>query len=292
MTTILTHDGSFHADDIFAVATLLILYPDASVIRSREQAKIDTATIVVDAGMVYDPSRLRFDHHQKEGAGKRDNGIPYAAFGLIWKEFGEKVSGGQREASIIDNRLVAPLDANDNGVSLGDNHFKDVRAYSLVDFLYSYVDESEKSPEAKNEQFMSLLPMTKELLLREIKRAKAGVLGEDIVKKIYTESEDKRAIVLSEEFPAWRSALMQTPDALYAIYPRSDGLWSLKAVPVGNGSYDPRKALPEAWGGKGEEELQKVTGVADAVFAHRGLFMAAARSKEGAIALANLALNA
>jgi uncharacterized UPF0160 family protein len=38
------------------------------------------------------------------------------------------------------------------------------------------------------------------------------------------------------------------------------------------------------------EELAQVTGVADAVFCHNKLFMAVAKSKEGAIKLAELAL--
>jgi len=292
MKTILTHDGGFHADDIFAVATLLLLYPDASIVRSREQSKIDSADIVVDAGMVYNPTLFRFDHHQKEGAGKRENGIPYAAFGLVWKEYGEKVAGGKREADIIDTRLVSPLDANDNGVSLSDYKFDNVRPYSLVDFLYSYVDEDETSPEAKDKRFMFLVEIAKELLPREINRAKAQVVGEEKVKKIYETSAEKRVIVLPEEYPAWRTALMQTEDALFVVYPRSDGLWTVKAVPKDNGSYQPRKPLPEAWAGKAGEELANVTGVPDAVFAHNGRFMSAAKSKEGALALAEKALNA
>ncbi|MEK7088001.1 MAG: MYG1 family protein, partial [Patescibacteria group bacterium] len=39
-----------------------------------------------------------------------------------------------------------------------------------------------------------------------------------------------------------------------------------------------------------DAKLAEVTGVPDAVFAHRNRFMAVARSKEGAIALAKLAL--
>ena len=31
-----THDGPFHADEVFAVAALRRLYPDAYVIRSRD----------------------------------------------------------------------------------------------------------------------------------------------------------------------------------------------------------------------------------------------------------------
>ena len=40
-----------------------------------------------------------------------------------------------------------------------------------------------------------------------------------------------------------------------------------------------------------DEEFEKITGVEGAVFCHRTLFMAVAKSKEGAIKLAKLALN-
>ena len=50
------------------------------------------------------------------------------------------------------------------------------------------------------------------------------------------------------------------------------------------------KPLPESWGGKQDEELAQATGVQDARFCHRGLFMITAKSKEGAIKLAELAL--
>jgi len=39
-----------------------------------------------------------------------------------------------------------------------------------------------------------------------------------------------------------------------------------------------------------DEELQKVSGVSDAVFCHRALFMVVAKSRAGAIQLAELAL--
>jgi uncharacterized UPF0160 family protein len=39
-----------------------------------------------------------------------------------------------------------------------------------------------------------------------------------------------------------------------------------------------------------DEELQKISGVSDATFCHRGLFLAGAKSKEGAIKLAEIAL--
>ena len=43
---------------------------------------MDSADIVIDVGGQYDPDAGRFDHHQRGGAGERENGIPYSSFGL------------------------------------------------------------------------------------------------------------------------------------------------------------------------------------------------------------------
>ena len=74
-------------------------------------------------------------------------------------------------------------------------------------------------------------------------------------------------------------------------YPRRGSAnWGVGLVPTGEGQFQDRMKLPEAWAGLRDEELAKVTGVPDAVFCHRALFLAVAKSKEGALALAKLAL--
>ena len=65
---IITHSGSFHADEVFAVATLKLMLGkdfEIEVIRSRDKSDWDSGDYVVDVGGVYDPSRQRFDHHQE-----------------------------------------------------------------------------------------------------------------------------------------------------------------------------------------------------------------------------------
>src|SRR5690606_7569866 len=93
--TIVTHNGSFHADDIFACATLTLHLEQQGkgykIIRTRDESRIDSADFVVDVGGIYDEKTNRFDHHQPGGAGSRDNGVPYAAFGLVWKHYGHLV---------------------------------------------------------------------------------------------------------------------------------------------------------------------------------------------------------
>ncbi|KAL3186469.1 hypothetical protein MRX96_027511 [Rhipicephalus microplus] len=65
--TIGTHSGNFHCDDALACFLLKQLpeYKDATVVRSRDPAVLDTCDVVVDVGAVYDPAKRRYDHHQK-----------------------------------------------------------------------------------------------------------------------------------------------------------------------------------------------------------------------------------
>ena len=286
---IITHSGSFQADDIFAVAILLLAVGESEVIRTRDKDQIAAADYVVDVGMVYDPAQNRFDHHQPGGAGERPNGISYASCGLVWKEFGEMLAGGKEEADLIDTNLMQPLDAHDNGVAIADDRFKGVRAYSIVDFFYSFLPSLHESEEELYKIFMELVTVAKDLLIREMNKAKMVIESEAKVKEAFKTSTDKRIVILSEHLP-WRRVLSKEPEAKFVVHPRNDGRWGVRAV-IDN-DYTPRQSLPITWAGKTDQDLQEITGVTDAVFCHRGLFMALAESKEGAIALAKLALDA
>ena len=73
MKKLVTHNGSFHSDDIFAAATLIIYLEKRGekyeIIRTRDQEIIKTGDYVFDVGGVYDEATNRFDHHQKGGGG-------------------------------------------------------------------------------------------------------------------------------------------------------------------------------------------------------------------------------
>ena len=141
--TIITHSGVFHADDVFAVAVLLSL-PDierlgenqVEIIRTRDPHHIQKGDMVVDVGAVYDPEKNRFDHHQEAGAGARENGIPYASFGLVWKHYGAIRTGSQKVAQELDRELIQPIDALDNGVSIFESMNEDLYPYLIQDIMY------------------------------------------------------------------------------------------------------------------------------------------------------------
>lgn len=43
-------------------------------------------------GIVFDIGRGKYDHHQRDSR-IRENGVPYAAFGLLWEELGAEILG-------------------------------------------------------------------------------------------------------------------------------------------------------------------------------------------------------
>ena len=88
----------------------------------------------------------------------------------------------------------------------------------------------------------------------------------------------------------WRETVITSAlDALFVIYPKSDG-WGLQAVPQRLGAFANRKDLPEAWAGRSGEQLAAVSGVGDAIFAHPNRFYASARTRDGIDALVERAL--
>ena len=87
---IATHSGKFHADDVWAVAVLDIMFPDCELVRTRDPQRIEAADFAVDVGGIWDPLSGRFDHHQKDFSGARQSGVVYASAGLVWKTYGSR----------------------------------------------------------------------------------------------------------------------------------------------------------------------------------------------------------
>src|SRR6476620_10451279 len=97
-----THPGNFHADDVFAIAVLALANGELDIVRTRDETELAAADARVDVGGRDDP--------QKGGAGERPNGVRYASFGLVWREYGARLAGSEDAAAAIDERLVQGVD--------------------------------------------------------------------------------------------------------------------------------------------------------------------------------------
>lgn len=290
---LVTHNGSFHADEVFATAAIkMMLGPDfeLEVIRSREPEDWAKGDYVVDVGGVYDSSKQRFDHHQEGGAGGRADGIDYSSLGLVWKEYGEILCGNKEAADIIDKYFVRAIDANDNGIQISVPNFPDLEVYSINSVIAEFHPGIGEHGVTYNEAFMKALDFSSFLLERIIIHARGQVEGRKIIREMVSKQKGQQVVEIDHNYP-WEEVLVtEFPDVLYVIYHDADEKWRLKAVRQSLGLFACRKPLPEAWGGKTDKDLQDVTGVEDALFCHRKLFTCGAGSKEGVLELAKLAL--
>jgi uncharacterized UPF0160 family protein len=300
---LITHNGSFHTDDIFACAALCLkLEKDGErfeIIRTRDEEIIKSGDFVFDVGGIYDAGKNRFDHHQAGGAGGRailsksegqkSISIEYASCGLVWKKFGAELSGSQKTADMIDDKLFTPIDAGDNGLDLVVNKYQ-TSPYLLQYAMLSMRPTWREENLTEDEMFLKSLVIAKEILSREIVQASDAVLAHDLVTNDYEKSLDKRIIILDKDYP-YENTLNVYPEPLYVIYyKKNNDNWNVKALREDPKTFKNRKDFPKSWAGLRDKELQKITGVDDAVFCHRGLFLAVAKSKKGAIKLAQIAV--
>jgi len=285
--TIATHNGNFHADDVFSVAALKTLYPSAALVRTRDLEVIGKADIVLDVGGVYDAEAGRFDHHQRGGAGERENGIPYSSFGLIWKQFGlELCAGNQEVADSVDKNLVSTIDAIDCG------YVKGVATGISLSQTISMFNPTWQEDTHFDSCFDEAVAFASRVLTRFIASANGGISAKDIVAKAIEKAEDPRVIVL-EQYTPWKTTVHTlSKEALYVVYPSGSGPWRIQTVPVELGSFEDRKSLPKPWAGLSDKALQAVTGIDDAMFCHNGLFIGGAESFASTMKMAAMAVEA
>ncbi len=284
--TIATHNGNFHADDVFSIAALKKVFPSFNLIRTRDLDVIAKADIVVDVGGQYDPDKGRFDHHQRDGAGQRENGIPYSSFGLIWKKYGLEICHGDQDVTnAVDTGIVSTIDAIDCG------HVEGVAEGISLSQTISMFNPSWQENGDFDECFNEAVALASRILERFIVSANGGVKAKEIVAKAIENAKDPRVIVL-EKFTPWkRTVHALSQDALYMVYPSQTGQWRIQTVPVEPGSFEDKKSLPESWGGLSDNALKDATGIDDAMFCHNGLFIAGAESFESVMKMATLALD-
>lgn len=291
-----THNGTFHADDLFATATLSILNNgNIKIIRTRDPEVIKMGDYIYDVGGENDPENNKFDHHQKGGGGVRENGIPYASFGLVWKKYGEQICKNKEVAEYIDKKIVQPIDARDEGFDIIIPKVKDIYPYGVESIFLSVIPTWKEKNNNINKIFKKQVEKVIDLLKREIKIAKDDIDGINSLMCSYNESEDKRIVVTENDFPRYllQNTLSKLPEPIYLVYPGiKNNSWKVEAIRKSPETMESRKLFPEEWRGftNGDEKLKEITGVSDIIFCHQNGFYLNTGLKESAIKLAQKAL--
>ena len=247
-----THGGIFHADDVFSSALLKYINPEIVIKRIFATDDLDP-----ENDLVFDIGLGEFDHHQPNHEKKvRDNFIPYAAFGLLWKELGVHILG-EKDAKKFDEDFVQSIDYADN------------TAYpNIISQLISNFNPSWDEKVSADEKFKEAVDVAFKILQNEFKSIISKNNAFEIVSNVYNNSSLKEIIVLPYYAP-WQEALAGT-EAKFVIYESLRGGYNLQPVPNTDA-----KIPKELWGAKEFSE----TGM---TFCHPGGFLASFETVEDA----------
>ena len=273
-----THSGKFHADDVLAWALIRTFFaPDAELIRTRDEMIMHNADIVFDVGGIFDPTTMRFDHHQATYQGE------LSSAGMVLHWLFEQGHISETLFSIYKNTIVDYVDDVDNGRTLPQ---KGVPCFAqLVDMMGSGCDTLEAFDVAfhKAAHFAQefIQSIHREHLLQEKMR---GLVLEEMKQA----QEEGRNYLLFEEYVPWKKPYFQAKGAdhltEFIIFPSLQNRWQAVAIPPEENSFAQKRSLPTEWSGLRDEELSAVIGIDGCIFCHKNLFIAVFDTKETAFA--------
>lgn len=262
-----THSGNFHADDVFSVALLRMINPDIEISRVR-----DVPDDIEDDVIVFDIGKGRYDHHQVDAA-VRENGVKYAAFGLLWKSFGHLLVS-ESHVDKLDETFVQFIDKADNGVEFN----------PLSGAISAFVPAWDEDTDMDT-AFWQAVSIADTILRREVGNLQSQERAANLVHQALKES-DGQVVVLGRYLP-WHDILPETT-ALFVVFPSNRGGYNLQCVPPEAGSFEKKVPLPAEWAGKSVQELSEfLPGLS---FCHPGRFICGADTVETAVKAARMAM--
>lgn len=285
--TLGTHSGKFHADDVMATAILRLLLGNIKVIRTRDE------NILGKLDFVYDISFGEFDHHQLDKE-VRENNIPYATCGLVWREFGSRViqkfNSQFDENDIItifdyvDKNLVQGIDATDNGIDIK----SEIKVTSISDIIQSF-NPTWDSASSKDVAFEEATQYATEVIKRIISRQVAVIKARIIVNEAFQNRNVNEIMVLKKGCP-WLQQLLKIDinnEVLFVISPDDDNVdYKILTVKKNVDTFEARKDILESIRGKSSEEINSIIKIDDAIFCHKAGFIASAKSLKSALKIA------
>lgn len=198
-----THSGVFHADEVMATVLLSKIYDNLTVCRA-----FHVPENLPEGVIVYDIGNGKFDHHQKGGNGCRpENGVPYAACGLLWKEFGRELLKISEVSSdliefvwfLIDRDLIQGIDAADNGVlPKTDYPAQGLTISQMVSAFNPNWDNKKSADEAFLEAVAFAEQVFDNLLANALSKSKARAIVEEAIQA------SAMHIMVLEQFVPWQ----------------------------------------------------------------------------------------
>ncbi len=288
----ITHGGTMHADEVFATAFLELYLNDIKVYRTMDINPDEFSKDII----IYDIGRGIFDHHQIDAL-KRENGITYSSFGLLWKAFGldylkrRNVENPEDIFLSFEKDFVIGIDADDNGVFPKIETDGTYKIKTLPNIIKLF-NPAYQSTEEANDQFVKAVSLAKIILEEEFKNIIGKSKAKYKVIDIYNKTENN--ILLLDEYMPYEETLLaidETKKIDFVIFPSNRGGYNVKTVANSFEDKTYRKNFPLEWAGLTNQELEEVTGIIGSRFCHNTRFLLSCDSLETAFALIDKALS-
>lgn len=314
-----THSGVFHADDVFALAVMQMMYRlsgggsnMAKIIRSRTRP--EKFTHAIDVGGEYDPYVGMYDHHQATGR-LRPNGVKYAAVGLIWdavghhlidliigRNAGEYGFTARDKGKIFDevDAFFTTIDAHDNGQ---DELNGLTKAHTIFDVIKNFYPlKSDLDYWEEDAAFYNALGFAEQYLMTFIKSSMKRISFSQYVKTRIAitlagaTTEDCKLVMVLEKAGPFLATVNEDFEKCepikVVVYPgKSDDtdMWYIRTMPGSLTDQQCSKCpAPEEWRGCSIDELKTLTGVETVTFIHPAGFLGGCITKEDALKLATM----
>lgn len=281
-TRIVTHDGSFHADEIFATALIKkFVSEDVEIVRTRgdddlKEATKDPNVWVVDVGRKHDESMRNFDHHQRSFTKTWEGtDIPFSSCGLVWKYLRDRgIIGSHYADEVIDSveaALIRRVDMHDNRYA----PMPQAVVFKLCNREESTMDD-----------------FLRALMIAEIHLEDSFIFAEK-VRRNQCKLDNVKFLangdiaVFDEEVATALSWVRKSTAAKVVVMPKEGvDTWSVRSV----AGEDEGILTPFWWRGLAKEELRRVSGIKDLTFVHKAGYLAVVESKDSAVKIARVML--
>lgn len=270
---VVTHNGKFHPDEIFASVLLdwYFLTDKLNFIRTRNEISLKRYKeskhhYVIDVGDVYDPNNLNFDHHQSTFTDTGKNGDLMSSCGIMWKYLNDKDRLGGKPtlkelynmSDFMINKIdafVIKVDRHDNGVE----YFPELDFISMCNFAHGKQDANFKYAfKLASEYFLQLFNKWRYEEEQELADEKALSQAQGGI--IY--AENKLSV----------SKKLNSSNNLLLVTERAENEYSIMSLNHGQEvDFTVRCPAPYDWAGLSGAEIEKID--PRLVFSHKNRFI-------------------
>lgn len=285
----ITHNGTFHADEVMSTVFLLNKHKNIKLCRTREIDNNDA--------FIYDVGFGKFDHHQNDFNKVRTNGVKYATCGLIWEAFGKDIINKLGFDNVdmmyesIEKNLVMDIDRDDNGQTIDkEPTIKNISIPNIIGMYNPNWDEID----SENKAFLDAVELANNIFNNLVSKMVAKEKARKIVEEQIEKSQN--GILILDRYMPWKDIVLSSnnekaKDIFFAIFPSKTGGYGIVATPKESNSFELRKEFKEEWAGKTKEELVSLTGIKTFKFCHKNLFICSCETFEDALLIAKKALD-